>query len=79
MGGGVLDAAGKALSEVKAVADLHGIRGAGGDSLPVGEGAVAAGDLNAYVLTEPPAELFSVVSFQSVSGSRVVASTRRVP
>lgn len=47
MGGGdVLNAEGQALPEVKAVADLHGAWGASGDALPVGEGAVTAGDLN---------------------------------
>lgn len=64
MGGGdVLDAAGEALPEVEAVADLHGVGCAGGDALPVGEGAVAAGDLDTWVLAEPVAELFRVAPF----------------
>ncbi len=61
--GDVLDSAGEALPEVKAVADLQGIRGAGGDSLPVGEGPVAAGDPNSWVFAEPAAKSFRVASF----------------
>ncbi len=64
MGGGdVLDTAGEALPEVEAVADLHRIGGAARDALPVGEGAVAAGDLDTGVLAEPAAERFRVASF----------------
>lgn len=63
MGGSdVLNSAGQSLPEVKAVADLHGVGSAGGDALPVGEGAVAAGDLDARVFTEPSSELFRVAS-----------------
>lgn len=75
-----LDSAGEALPEVKAVADLHSVGGTGGDALPVGEGCFAAGDLDTGVLADPSAELFCVVSFpENVSGSRVMALTRRVP
>ncbi|MGW7195623.1 hypothetical protein [Streptomyces chryseus] len=53
MGGGeVLNSSGRALPKVEAVAHLQGIRGAGDDALPVGEGSVAAGDLNTWVLTD---------------------------
>lgn len=62
-GGEVLDAAEEALPEMEAVADLHGIGGAGRSALPVCEGAVAADDLDTRVLAEPPAELFGVASF----------------
>lgn len=54
--GDVLNSARQAQPEVKAVADLHGLWGAGCDALPVGEGAVAAGNLDARVFTEPAAE-----------------------
>lgn len=62
-GGDVLNSAGQALPVVKAVADLNGFGGPGGDALPVGEGAVAAGGLDARVLAEPSSELFRVASF----------------
>jgi hypothetical protein len=77
--GDVLNAAGEPLPEVKTVADLHSVGGAGEDALPVGKGAVAADDLDTRVLAEPVAELFRIASLPGVSGSRVVASTRRVP
>ncbi|MFG2348687.1 hypothetical protein [Streptomyces phaeochromogenes] len=61
-GGDVLDAAGKALPEEKAVADLHGIRSTGANALPIGEGAAPAGDLDTWVLAEPATELFGIAS-----------------
>lgn len=78
-GGDFLNAPGQALPQVKTVADLQSFGGTVGYALPVGEGAVAAGDLDSGMRAEPSAELFSVLPSQRVRGSRMVASTRRVP
>ncbi|MCX5276354.1 hypothetical protein [Streptomyces virginiae] len=56
-GGDVLDAVGEALPEVKSIAELHGGGCPDRDALPVGEGSIAAGDLDTWVFAEPAAEL----------------------
>jgi hypothetical protein len=48
--GDFLNTPGQALPQVKAITHLQGIGGAVGDALPIGERAVATGDLNAGML-----------------------------
>lgn len=59
-----LNAPGQALPQMEAVADLDGVRGTIGDALPVGERAVATGDLNTGMPAEPSAQLFGVPALQ---------------
>lgn len=47
---------------MEAVADLHGIRGADGETVAVDGGTVTAGDLDTWMLAEPPGELLRVAS-----------------
>lgn len=61
-GGDFLNAAGQALPQVEAVADLDSVGGTAGDALPVGERAVAADHLDTGTFAEPSAQLFGVPS-----------------